>query len=91
MNESPFRHFNGMRWPAPCDRLGDLEWRLRHFPDSITGSDRMVAASVIQAYQYLIGLPVRDRDAVIRELRKGPGIVRDISPKSDARDPGAQS
>jgi hypothetical protein len=36
-------------------------------------SDCLVAASVITAYQELVRLPARKRDAIIRELRKGPG------------------
>lgn len=74
MSAGSFRHFGGMCWPAPGERLSEcthsLVWAnsdAKHLQ-----VDRLVAASVITAYQELIRLPAKKRDAIIRELRKGP-------------------
>lgn len=71
---SPYRHFGGMCWPAPSERLSDCAHALAH---AVAFEEMkrylLVAASVITAYQELIAMPVRKRNATIRELRKGPG------------------
>lgn len=77
--KSPFRHFDGMCWPAPGERLGEISWSLRYADFAALSSDetkqaQLVAASVIDAYQELIHLPAKRRDAIIRELRKGPAL-----------------
>lgn len=75
---APYRHFDGMCWPAPCERLSDCAWSLAHavaFEEM--RSQLLVAASVITAYQELIRLPERQRNAIVRELRKGPAIVKE--------------
>ena len=71
---SPYRHFGGMCWPAPGERLSDCAHALAHAVafDEMK-RELLVAASVITAYQELIALPARKRAAMIRELRKGPG------------------
>jgi hypothetical protein len=72
---APFRNFNGMCWPVPCDRLEDLEHSLRYNPKAavFTMEDRLLAASVIAAYKDLIWSTDKRRTAIARELRKGPG------------------
>ena len=65
-----YRHFDGMCWPAAGDGLGILEWTMRY---GNSEQQRMVAASVISAYSRLIELPDKRRNAIVRELRKGPG------------------
>ena len=70
-----FRSFDGMCWPAPSENLAEVEWRARHHATP-SKNDLMVMASVCAAYQELIRLPLRQRDKIIKELRKGPGIVR---------------
>lgn len=69
-----YRTFDGMCWPAPSKNLAEVEWRARHATPS--KNDLMFMASVCDAYQELIRLPSRQRDKIIKELRKGPGIVR---------------
>ena len=71
---SAYRHFEGMCWPVPGDRLDELESALRFSPDgaALSMSDRMVIASYLSAYRELVALPGRLRDARVRELRKGP-------------------
>lgn len=69
-----YRSFDGMCWPAPSERLGEIEWRARYATP--TRSDLLMMASVLAAYQELIGMSAKKRDKIIKELRKGPGIVR---------------
>lgn len=71
-----YRYFLGMCWPVPGDDMDELEWRLR-YAGELPMSDRLVAASVLDAYKELIRLPQLQRNARIRELRKGPGIARE--------------
>jgi hypothetical protein len=67
---------DGTVWPAPGERMGEVEWSLRYRymgePEKSLPED-MAAASIISAYRELIRLPQRERNARIRELRKGPG------------------
>lgn len=67
-----YRRIQDMTWPAPCEAMAQLEWRLRYA--HVTINDRLLAASVIQAYMQMIDDPRRKRDFVIRELRMGPNI-----------------
>jgi hypothetical protein len=71
---TPFRYFNQQAWPVPCAGLDSVEHRLR-FSDPeyyFSMEDRLIAASVINAYQGLIWRTQVERNAVIKELRKGP-------------------
>lgn len=61
-------YFGDMTWPRPCDRLGELVWTLSW--GKPTRSDRLLAASVISAYQELIRLTDRERRPIIRALRR---------------------
>lgn len=73
---SYFRHFDGMCWPAPSNVLAELAWRLTWVDqEDIAKTDALVAASVISAFQELVRLPERERNKIIRELRKGPSIT----------------
>jgi hypothetical protein len=61
-----------MCWPVPGERLGDVAHALAHavaFEEM--KRNMLVATSVIAAYQELIAMPARKRDAIIKELRKG--------------------
>jgi hypothetical protein len=69
---APFRSFDGMAWPVPCQRMDEIEYALRYNPES-ADELRLIAASVISAYGALISMPSRQREAIIRELRNGPG------------------
>lgn len=66
----PYVHFDGMCWPFPCVRVGDLEWKLRYSPESLTRADQLVAASVIAAYAEIVFNPIRVRNAIVRQLRQ---------------------
>lgn len=49
----------------------DLEWRLRHAPESITREDQLFLASICSAYRYLVHETTQKRrNAVIRQLRE---------------------
>lgn len=71
---SPYRHFSGMCWPVPGGYLHDAAYSLVHETIAMgeMKSRLLVAASVISAYEELIRLSARQRNAIIRELRKGP-------------------
>ncbi|WP_131421342.1 hypothetical protein [Comamonas thiooxydans] len=53
--------------------MGEIEWRARYAAP--TQPDLLMMASVLAAYQELIVMPAKKRDRIIKELRKGPGIV----------------
>lgn len=56
--------------PNPA-AVGEVEWRLRHMPESLTRADHMVAASVISAYIYLTReATIARRNEVVRKLRQ---------------------
>jgi hypothetical protein len=70
---------DGTVWPLPDIELGDessIGWKLIHAPNLLTKQDQMVAASIIQAYDYLIltatvekaRLVKRDLRAAVKEL-----------------------
>jgi hypothetical protein len=69
-----YRHFEGMTWPVPGERLDELESALRFAERGavFSMSERLVIASFLSAYRELVALPARVRDARVRELRKGP-------------------
>jgi len=66
---------NGMCWPNPSDPM-EVEWSLRYGPDSstaiaapLTREMQLYAASVISAYQHLVGLDKRTRQLRVMQLR----------------------
>lgn len=79
INPAPFRNFNGMCWPVPCERLDALQYRLRydHEITHFSMEDRLLSASVIAAYKDLIQKPNIRRNAICKELIKGPGDAND--------------
>ena len=62
--------FDGMTWPTAGEACGNLEWRLRHDPKSITLADLVSAASVLAAYRELVVCPDSKRRAIVRRLRE---------------------
>jgi len=70
-----FRHFDGMCWPVPCERLDTLEYCLRYDREitHFSMKDRLLVASVIAAYKDLIQKPNIRRNAICKELRLGQG------------------
>ena len=71
--DSPFRHFNGMVWPAPCEALERLERKLRY--REWTDEDGLLAASVVRAYMDLVRTSPNRRNFIVKELQEGPGIT----------------
>jgi len=71
-----YRHFGGMCWAVPGERLDDLARALTWAPEGhvFTMSERMVIRSFLDAYRELVSLPKRQRDMRVRELRQGPGF-----------------
>ncbi len=69
-----YRDFEGMTWPVPGERLDELERAMRFAERGFvfSMSERVVIASFLSAYRELVALPARERDAMVRELRKGP-------------------
>lgn len=65
---------DGSCWPCPGESMNELDWRLRHDPERLTRSDKVMAASIISAYRKLVSLPRVRRDAIVRELRQGPNL-----------------
>ena len=60
-----------MTWPNPDDP-SEVEWRLRYtryLGGEVATSDLMVAASYMNAYRALIGLPQRARNARIEQIK----------------------
>ena len=70
------RNFDEMTWPAPCEQMGDLAWRLTWADGETTKQDRIMAASIIAAYMQMVSDPAKKRQRVIAELRRGPNLPR---------------
>lgn len=75
--------FGEMTWPRPDTDLG---WRLRYTPESLTRSDQLVLASIVDAYQELVtGKTVARRNACIAGIRKAMSLTpSDIGGSPDA-------
>lgn len=78
-SKSVHRTFDGMCWPAPCEALSEVAWRLIWQQGEVSRTDRLLAASVISAYRQMIRDPEPKRRKVIRELRQGPNLPRSKS------------
>lgn len=72
---SAYRFFGGMCWAVPGDRMAELARALTWAPGThvFTMQDRLCIRSFMDAYRELVDLPKRQRDARVREIRKGPG------------------
>ena len=59
-------------WPV---NVGDLGWKLRYAPDTLTREDQLVLASVVASYCYLIDPTLTHGDATtsLRRARKAAG------------------
>lgn len=69
--------FDGTTWPALDVSTHDadsLQWLCRYGRDNLTTENLLVIASIIAAYNHLIGMPQARRNEVcksIRDLSKG--------------------
>lgn len=76
-----YRHFSGMCWPVCGERLSDIHRSLVY--GEPTREELLVCASVLSAYRHLIELPIEKRNAIIRELRKGPAFSSETTAAKD--------
>ena len=76
LEPSPYRHFGGMCWAVPGQRMDDLARLLTFAPESrvFTMSERLVIRSFLDAYRELVALPEKTRNRRVREIRRGPGL-----------------
>jgi len=79
---SYIRLANGTVWPHPRPMTEDqgtsLEWRLRRSKDPLTRPERLVAASVLEAYRSLIMHPFQTDQHIARIV----GEIREKLEKS---------
>lgn len=61
-------------FPTPIEPPSDgdsVGWKLRYAPGSLTRADQLYAASIIDAYAYLIcEMTAKDRQSVVSEIRR---------------------
>lgn len=64
-------------FPSPVESDPDqnhVGWKLRYAPQTMTRADQMHAASIVDAYAYLIlGMTAKDRQSVVSEIRRRVG------------------
>lgn len=70
LGEKSFASFDTMCWPLPGERCGDIEWKLRYTPGSLTRADQLVAASILSAYREMVAMPETRRRPILRRLRE---------------------
>lgn len=68
---SPFVHFGGTVWPIPGNKLRDLEHWLRYAQKGhiFNMQDRLLAASVLNAYIDLVWKTQKRRNEIAASLR----------------------
>ena len=61
--------------------MSEVEWVMRHGTPTV--HERMMAASIIAAYQQMIKDPQKKRNYIVSELRKGSGPNKpvDLTPR----------
>jgi hypothetical protein len=61
-------------FPSPIETVSDqngVGWKLRYAPQTLTEEDQMYAASILDAYAYLIcEMTAKDRQSVVSEIRR---------------------
>jgi hypothetical protein len=70
-----YRHFGGMCWAVPGERMDELAYALTFAPEghAFTLSERLTIRSFLDCYRELVALPEKTRNRRVREIRKGPG------------------
>lgn len=72
--------FEGMTWPLPAERMGDLEWKLRYANEALTREDLLYAASVINGYRQLIVHDTQKiRNGKIQQIRRALSALEQSS------------
>jgi hypothetical protein len=71
-----YRHFGGMCWAVPGERMDELAYALTFAPEghAFTLSERLTIRSFLDCYRELVALPEKTRNQRVREIRKGPGF-----------------
>lgn len=71
---SPYRHFSGMCWAVPGERMDELARSLTFAAEGyvFTMSERLTIRSFLDCYRELVALPEKTRNQRVREIRKGP-------------------
>lgn len=57
-----------MTWPAITRDVAELGWKLRYAPASLTQSDQLTLASIVDAYIQMVCDSPEKRDAVCAEV-----------------------
>lgn len=61
---------DGTLWPNPWgEKYHDIAWRMRHAPECVSKSDLMCAASVMEAYAYLVGEKTLTLESARKKIR----------------------
>ena len=76
----PYCSFDGRSFPIPCQRLFDISYEIRYDPDP-SKSACLVACSVIEAFNHLVTCTAKDREHVVRMIRKAMRQNQDSEPK----------
>lgn len=66
MDRGSSLRFDGMTWPNPDDPA-EVQWRLRC--GDPCKHDLLAAAQFMHAYAHLVGMPGRERDQRVRQIR----------------------
>lgn len=75
-------HWDGTSWPRAGDPASELSWRLRYAEP--TRGDILSAAGIVSAYRDLIWKTGRQREDIVRQLRKAEGIAALSPPAAKA-------
>jgi hypothetical protein len=62
-------HFDQMSWPLPRGEHGGLAWRMRYARSTVTESELLAAADIMNAYQALIFKSQKDRNRICKVLQ----------------------
>lgn len=62
-----FLHIEDMTWPNPTDP-GEVNWKLRY--GILDKTLAVTAASYVDAFCYLVMLPIEERERVVTLLKK---------------------
>jgi hypothetical protein len=72
--KSTYIHFDGMSWPVPCERMDVATWELVYGTPS--HEDKLLAASVMNAYAVLIRKPAKERTRIAQRIKNIEKVTR---------------
>lgn len=79
LGEKSFASFDTMCWPLPGERCGDIEWKLRYAPGTLTRADQLVTASILSAYREMVAMPETRRRPILRRLREALRLTHAVT------------